>query len=161
MRPVDVYCGVVPAGGINWPFDYSLVVELEVERATWIVVEVDVNVTLPGLRRNLLQHLLRMEIAHVTCCGVGLVRATYHASYVRTVEVALVLAVMEFKEHRPGEHLASLLRGIPMRRSTPASTAEQRAENGQPSTGLNASVNSPQPGHDWRSRGSGGAPRRL
>lgn len=106
--PTDVYCGVVPAD--PWPFSDPLVVELEVERGSYVVADVHISATLPGLRRYLRRRVRGLPITEVAWLEFDKTQGTYHAAYWHWVQAALVFALKSFKEdeHRLSDYFASI-----------------------------------------------------
>ncbi|MEX0785836.1 MAG: hypothetical protein WD939_04295 [Dehalococcoidia bacterium] len=108
MTVDDVYCGVYSSD--LWPLREPLVVEVEVPRGSFLVASVEVNATLPALRR-----FLRRRLQGVPVCDLAWPLSyeswgVYRADYWHCVEGALVLALEAFKEDgdRLFDWLASL-----------------------------------------------------
>ena len=95
-RPIDVYCGVVSVP--PWPLSEPLVVELAVERGSFLIADVYTNAGLPGLRRFLRSRLRGVPVCDVAWISSDGKQDAYRADYWHWVEVALVFALKSFKE---------------------------------------------------------------
>jgi hypothetical protein len=105
-RIVDVYCGVIAAD--VWPFGEPLVVELEIERGSFVVLDVHVSANLPGLRRHLRRLVRGIPVSEIGFVGENKGDATYYAPYWKWIRYALVFAIRTFKEERREEYWTSL-----------------------------------------------------
>ncbi len=91
----DVYCGIVSSSA--WPFSDPLVVELVVARDSFFVKDVHINAPLTGLRRYVRQRVRGMPIWEAMYLPPGEEAGVYRADFFHCVEIALGLAVIEFK----------------------------------------------------------------
>ena len=103
---IDVYCGVIPAD--VWPFGEPLVVELEIVRGSFFVLDVHVSAGLPGLRRFVRSLVKGLPISQVAFISCDEDQAVYCAPYWKWVHAALAFAVRPFKEERPSDYWASV-----------------------------------------------------
>lgn len=107
-KPTDIFVGLVPPVDENWPFGAALIVEIEIERGSFIVSDVHINVDLPGLRSYLRRTMRGRQIHELMWCDFEQATATYNADYWKWVKAALIFAVAKFKEERFGNYLDSL-----------------------------------------------------
>ena len=107
--PTDFYCGVVPAD--VWPFGEPLVVEVEVERSAYLIADVHISATLPGLARYLRRRLRGLPITELRSLTCSSPQGTYHADYWKWITAALTFALKAFEEdeNRVSDYFASLL----------------------------------------------------
>jgi len=113
MPAVDVFCGVVERGA--WPFAESLVVEIEIERGSYVIKDVHTNASLPGLRSYLRRSIRGLPVGRLMFLGSDGTRGAYRASYWKWVNAALIFAASVFREEHYSDYLASL-RDDPMPR---------------------------------------------
>lgn len=107
---VDVYCGFIPAD--VWPFGRPFVLELEIERGSYIVSRVDISEDLPGLGRHLRDNLTGLAVSRLVAVWSSEQTGRYDAPFWRWVEAAVVFAVKAFKERHPDSYVASLRDGV-------------------------------------------------
>ncbi len=140
---VDVFCGVVAVPA--WPFGEPLVVELDIERGSYLIQDAHTNAPLPGLRRYLRRVLRGLPIGSAAFLTFDKTQGRYCARYWKWVQGALILAIKEFKEEHFVEWLDSLQHG---------SLQGQRSSAGGSAVGESQSI------WRWRDRGvSGGSSR--
>ena len=103
--PTDIYCGVVSAD--SWPFREPLVVELEVERGSYLIADIHISANLQGLLRHLRRRFCGVPITRLETVTQEDPEGIYHADYWKWVIQALFWALKAFEEDRISEYRAS------------------------------------------------------